>query len=134
MFWLEAQHEIWVLVASPIADQFYWRILPDLWSDSQPELDPALQPPAGKLQPVRGFGLAWRAGGGSYGPQRADLGWAIDAEQGFDTTLMYYSQGFYSPDCNWMPKSGIYELTDDRGQVYRFVGAGGIAKRMINDK
>ena len=47
---------------------------------------------------------------------------------GFDTTLIYYPQGFYSPDCTWMPKSGIYELRDARGTVYQFVGAGGVAK------
>jgi hypothetical protein len=131
MFWLEARHEIWVLVDSPLDGQFYWRILPDLWSDSQPASDPMLQPPAGKFQPVRGFGVAWRLGGGSHGPQRDDLGWAVDEEHGFDTSLIYYPQGFYSPDCIWMPKSGLYELTDDRGQVYRFVGAGGIARIII---
>lgn len=132
MFWLQDRKEIWVLIASPIADQFYWRLLPDLWSDSQPAFDPALQPPAGKFQPVRGFGVAWRLGGGSVGPQRADLGWAIAEETGFTTTLIYYPQGFYSPDCVWMPHGGIYELKDEQGTVYQFVGEGGIAKIMPN--
>jgi len=128
MFWLQDRAEIWTLIASPLEDQFYWRVLPNLWSESQPESDPNLQPPPGRFQPVRGFGAAWRLGGGSYGPQRDDLGWAIDEEVGFDTTLIYYPQGFYSPDCTWLPKSGIYELRDARGTVYQFVGAGGIAK------
>jgi hypothetical protein len=116
------------LIESPTADQFYWRVLPNLWSVSQPESDPAIQPPPGKFQPVRGFGLAWRLGGGSVSPQRSDLGWALDEETGFTTSLLYYPQGFYSPDCKWMPKSGIYEMKDDRGTVIQFVGAGGIAK------
>jgi hypothetical protein len=134
MFWLQERNEIWALIASPLEDQFYWRVLPNLWSDSQPESDPAVQPPADRFQPVRGFGLAWRLGGGSYGPQRTDLGWASDEETGFDTTLIYYPQGSYSPDCIWLPKSGIYELTDGRGTVYRFVGAGGIAKIVTSNQ
>jgi hypothetical protein len=128
MFWLHDRDEIWTLIDSPTTNQFYWRVLPNLWSESQPESDPNVQLPAGRLQPIRGFGVAWRLGGGSHGPQRDDLGWAIDHELGFDTTLIYYPQGFYSPDCTWLPKSGIYELRDASGAVYQFVGAGGIAK------
>jgi hypothetical protein len=128
MLWLQDRAEIWTLIDSPLNDQFYWRVLPDAWSESQAESDPSLQPPADRLQPVRGFGVAWRLGGGSYGPQRDDLGWAIDQELGFATTLIYYPQGYYTPDCTWLPKSGIYELRDARGTVYQFVGAGGIAR------
>ena len=128
MFWLQAREEIWTLIDSPLDDQFYWRVLPNLWSESQPESDPNLHPPADRFQPVRGFGVAWRLGGGSYGPQRDDLGWAIDQELGFDTTLIYYPQGYYSPDCTWLPKSGFYELRAANGTTYQFVGAGGIAK------
>ena len=134
MFWLQDRDEIWTLIDSPLDGQFYWRILPNLWSEGQPEVDPSVRPPAGRFQPKRGFGSAWRLGGGSYGPQRADLGWAIDEEAGFGATLFYYPQGFYSPDCTWMPKSGIYELTNDRGTVYQFVGAGGIAKIVTSNK
>ena len=85
------------------------------------------------LSTEAGLRCRMAARGGSYGPQRADLGWAIDEEAGFDTTLIYYPQGFYSPDCTWMPKSGIYELTDEHGTVYQFVGAGGIA-RIVTSK
>jgi hypothetical protein len=133
MFWLQEPNEIWTLIVSPLEDQLYWHILPNLWTEGQPESDPQLQPPAGRFQPVRGFGYAWRLGGGSQGPQRADLGWALDRELGFDTTLIYYPQGSYSSDCTWMPKSGIYELRDERGTVYQFVGAGGIAKIVTNN-
>ncbi len=127
MFWLQARHEIWVLIAAPTDDQFYWRVLPDTWSEGQPDSDPQLSPPAGRFQPVRGFGAAWRLGGGSYGPQRDDLGWAVDQELGFAATLSYYPQGYYSPDCTWFPKSGVYQLRDTRGVTYQFSGAGGMA-------
>lgn len=128
MFWLQESGEIWTLVASPLEGQFDWRVLPNMWAESQPESDPNVPPPPGRFQPVRGFGVTWRLGGGSYGPQRDDLGWAVDEETGFDTMLIYYPQGFYSPNCTWMPKSGIYELRDAQGTAYQFVGAGGIAK------
>ena len=128
MFWLQARDEIWTLIDSPLESQFYWRLLPNGWAEGQPGDDPSIQPPAGRFQPQRGFGAAWRRGGGSYGPQRADLGWAIDEEASFGAALIYYPQGFYSPDCTWMPKSGIYELTDEHGTVYQFVGAGGVAR------
>ncbi len=134
MFWLQARNEIWALIDSPLERQYDWRVLPNLWSEGQPENDPALQPPPGKFQPVRGFGAAWRAGGGPYGPQHNDLGWAVDEEAGFTTALIYYPQGYYSPDCTWLPKSGIYELKDNRGVTVQFVGEGGTAKIVPSNK
>ena len=128
MFWLQAKREIWALTASPTVGQYDWRIYPDRYIDGMPESDPAIVPPEGRYQPIRGFGKAWREGSANQPPLRDELGWAIDEERGFRSTLTYYPQGFYSPDCTWMPKSGLYELIDDRGQVYQFVGAGGIAK------
>jgi len=128
MFWLQSRNEIWALIDSPLEKQFYWRVLPNLWIEGTPEV-PAngLTPPAKRYVPVRGFGQAWLSQ-----PLRDDLGWAIDEEAGFNATLIYYPQGFYAPDCTWEPKSGLYELKDDHGLVFQFVGAGGIAKRMTN--
>ncbi len=127
MFWLQSRNEIWVLIASPTPNQFYWRTLPNQWSEGIAESDPNLTPPPGRYQPVRGFGYAWRVGSGSMETQRPDLGWATDEEAGFAASLIYYPQGYFSPDCAWMPKSGIYELRDNRGKVYQFVGEGGVA-------
>ncbi len=134
LFWLQTRNEIWTLIDAPLKDQFYWRVLPDTWSDGQPESDPNLSPPANRFQPVRGFGAAWRLGGGSYGPLRDELGWAIDEELGFDTTLIYYPQGYFAPDCTWLPKSGIFELRAADGGVYQFVGAGGLARIVTRDE
>jgi len=130
LFWLQSRNEIWALIDSPLEQQYYWRVLPNLWVEGTPEI-PAngLTPPAKRFVPVRGFGQAWLSQ-----PLRDDLGWAIDEESGFNTTLIYYPQGFYAPDCTWEPKSDLYELKDDHGQVFQFVGAGGIAKRMTNEQ
>jgi hypothetical protein len=54
---------------------------PDSWTQGQPSSDPAIVPPAGMLQPIRGFGKVWREN-----PMvRQQLGWATAAEQGFQT-------------------------------------------------
>jgi len=127
MFWLQSRNEIWVLIASPTPNQFYWRTLPNQWSDGIAESDPNLKPPTGRYQPVRGFGYAWRIGSSSTDAQRPDLGWALDEEVGFTASLIYYPQGYLSLDCVWQSKSGIYELRDNRGTVYQFVGEGGVA-------
>lgn len=130
MFWLQTRNEIWVLIDSPTAGQFYWHIYPNEWIEGQPESDPTINPPRGRYQPVRGFGVTWRTRSGV----RDDLGWAIAEERGFNTTLTYYPQGFYSPDCVWVPKSGIYELSDAQGKVYRFTGEGGVASIVTNSE
>jgi hypothetical protein len=51
----------------------------DTWQANEPEYDPALTPPEGLYQPVRGFGKAWRENEGI----REKLGWAVASEQGF---------------------------------------------------
>lgn len=127
MVWLQTKNEVWALIDSPTSGKYYWRVLPNLWYEGMPGDDPSIVPPGGKFQPVRGFGYAWRAGGGPASPPlRNDLGWAIDEEAGFNAELIYYPQGFYAPDCTWEPKSGIYELADNQGVRYQFVGEGGI--------
>ena len=50
----------------------------DTWKEGDPVDDPALMPPAGLRQPVRGFGKVWRENN-----LRARLGWATDSEQGY---------------------------------------------------
>lgn len=54
---------------------------PDLWNEGMPASDPALVPPAGLFQPVRGFGKVWR----ENATVRAKLGWATANEKGFDS-------------------------------------------------
>jgi hypothetical protein len=55
----------------------------DTWQEGDPVDDPALEPPQGLFQPVRGFGKVWREQPGV----RDKLGWAINLEQAFQATL-----------------------------------------------
>lgn len=57
----------------------------DQWTPGEPENDPAIVPPAGLYQPVRGFGKLWRENEGV----RNRLGWALAPEQSFDATWQF---------------------------------------------
>ena len=101
MFWLEDTYQFYVLtnVDSPLAGTF--RIYGDMWSEGMPENDPALQPPAGQVQPDRNFGHAWR----NYNLQDT-LGWGLESVQKY-TALVVWDNGtmiISSPD------SRVYQL------------------------
>ena len=57
------------------------QVYDELWTQGQPPSDPAIIPPAGLLQPIRGFGKVWR----ENLAVRQPLCWATAAEQGFQT-------------------------------------------------
>jgi hypothetical protein len=82
MLWVEAEDAIYVLYAGQEASP-KWERFTDEWDPGEPEQDPALEPPPGRQQPQRGFGLVWREQPGV----RLRLGWAIEQEQGFTTTM-----------------------------------------------
>ncbi len=71
MYWRGDTRQIYALAANGQ----YWQ-LADSWNEGMPADDPAFSPPAGLVQPVRGFGLAWR----STSPLRDALGWATAPE------------------------------------------------------
>ncbi len=92
MFWRETR-EIYILSTAAIqkgaATDTFWR-LPDNWNESMPASDPAQVPPAGRLQPVRGFGYVWR----SNATVRNSLGWALSGEQPYDSTWQDFEHGW----------------------------------------
>lgn len=85
MIWLQAQRKIYVLFGDgqPVPSGTPpngWLVFDDTWQPGEPESDPSLVPPAGRYQPVRGFGKVWR----SYPVVREGLGWALGPEQAFE--------------------------------------------------
>lgn len=82
MIWLE---DVGVLarVILVLYDDGQFAMFDDTWTEGDPESDPAFVPPAGLLQPIRGFGKLWRENAGV----RDKLGWATAGEQGFDTVF-----------------------------------------------
>jgi hypothetical protein len=83
----------------------------DTWAEGEP-VSSGAQPPAGLLEPVRGFGKAWREGMG--GSIRARLGWATAAEQGGEGRMIRFQFGeiLWSPAPN---KTIVFYGPEERG-------------------
>ncbi len=79
--WVE--EEGWIIVLYDDNQATKWQAYEDEWNEGEPEHDPTLVPPPDLYQPARGFGLVWR----QYSEVRARLGWAIDEEIAFSTTV-----------------------------------------------
>lgn len=98
MFWRETK-DIYVVSTAGIqkgaATDTFWRF-PDNWNESIPASDPAQVPPAGLLQPIRGFGYIWR----SNATVRNSLGWALANEQPFDSTWQDFERGWMMTNNN----------------------------------
>ncbi|MBN1978782.1 MAG: hypothetical protein JW918_15400 [Anaerolineae bacterium] len=82
MIWLEDVGAL-AQVILVLYDDGQFALYEDTWTEGQPESDPSFVPPAGLLQPVRGFGKLWR----ENASVRDKLGWAMAGEQGFDTVF-----------------------------------------------
>lgn len=82
MVWLEENRLIYVLYADG-----RYEIYADNFHEGDPESDPAIIPPAGLYQPIRGFGLVWRTNQNV----RDGLGWGLAPEQGFQGWSQSYS-------------------------------------------
>jgi hypothetical protein len=84
MIWRESK-EIYAL---GVGNAFYK--VSDTWNETLPANDPALNPPAGLAQPVRGFGYVWR----NNPSIRNGLGWALSGEQRVDGYWQEFERGF----------------------------------------
>lgn len=82
MIWVGAEDAIYVVYRIGGVPA-HWQRFQDQWDESQPAEDPALVPPEGLQQPIRGFGLIWRERSGV----RDGLGWALEGEQAFTTIV-----------------------------------------------
>ena len=81
MLWNKAEGAIYVLFDDGGGGS--WKVYPDRWAEGEPASDPDIVPPAGRYQPVRGFGLVWREESGV----RDRLGWAVGEEAGYQTAI-----------------------------------------------
>jgi hypothetical protein len=77
MFWRGDTREIYVLYKDRTTATY-----PDTWQEGE-TLNIAETPPAGQVQPARGFGKVWATQPGV----RERLGWALAAETGYSTLL-----------------------------------------------
>ena len=113
MVWFGPSGSIYVLNDSPQS----WQLHEDEFREGDPKSDPAVQPPEGMFQPVRGFGLVWRtATGPGAGPVRQTLGWAVAPEAAYSAALQCDSAG--------QPMYVKCYLSGPEGEVYELAGNG----------
>ncbi len=83
MIWLGAGNPILVLFGDGVSTSgaHDWAAYSDTWQAGEAESDPALTPPEGRFQPVKGAGKLWR----SVPEVRNRLGWALAEAQSYIT-------------------------------------------------
>lgn len=84
MLWREDTGQIYA-----IFNDGTWQSFTDTFKEGQAESDPKFAPPAGKRQPIRGFGKVWRENTAVYDK----LGWALAKEQGQDAQIQLFERG-----------------------------------------
>jgi hypothetical protein len=80
----------------------YWNPTNDRWRSGMLESDPAIVPPPGYYQPVRGFGLFWREAyfGMIEASARDRLGWATGEEYSLgELPMQCHANDGYQPRC-----------------------------------
>jgi hypothetical protein len=115
MFWLQPAKQIWVL-SSDSSGKAVWSVYADSFVEGMAELDPMLTPPAGLLQPMRGFGKLWRENANV----RAALGWAKQPEIGYQTRYEYHAGGSVNAQGQFVQASGYHVLETLEGVQFRF--------------
>ncbi len=116
MVWIEAENAIYVLYA----DEGYttrWARFQDEWREGDPDRDPNLQAPTGIQQPIRGFGLVWR----TYPSARERLGWAVEPEKGYQTTLQRTTRYKYNATYIRAEDGSVWYLGPERSSWDKIV-------------
>lgn len=114
MLWVKAQDRIYVLFDD--GQQPRWSAYEDEWDEGEPTMDPAIEPPPGFHQPVRGFGLVWR----EQSTVRERLGWAVDQERGYETMVQRTSHVRYPVLYIRALDGGVWELGPN-GSSWQYV-------------
>ena len=108
MIWIAGEDRICVLFDDGNLPN--WNAYIDEWDPVEPEVDLALEPPAGMYQPVRGFGLIWR----DQPTIQERLGWATGGEVAFETALQRTSYAKYNETYIRASDGDIWHLKAER--------------------
>jgi hypothetical protein len=117
MFWLEPIDQIWVMVQGTDDKRSgVWMVFDNAFDEGDQEFDPAITPPEGFLQPVRGFGQLWR----ENDEVRGALGWATQNEIGHVSDYQYQPAGTVT-DGQFEAEPGYHILSSGYGnKIFRF--------------
>ncbi|MCU0511997.1 MAG: hypothetical protein MUE40_05430 [Anaerolineae bacterium] len=114
MFWLQPVQQIWVATTDDEGNNT-WSVYEDTFVDGQPETSATLTPPAGLIQPERGFGKLWR----ETAAVQAELGWALEPEFGYVTRYEYRAGGRVENN-QYIPGKGKHLVTMLDGRIIEF--------------
>lgn len=108
MVWLGRTKSIYVLqVPNNLVERYN-----DAFVDGMMESDASIAAPAGKLQPVRGFGNVWRSNPWVMNT----LGWAIESERGYTAcTGMSFSGTRNTRTYITLPEGNVLEIGSNYG-------------------
>ncbi len=90
-----------------------WQFYADTWVEGEPETDPALVPPEGRFQPIRGFGKVWRVT-----PEvRNRLGWAVATETGYRADYQWGSDYYFQAGSLFLKAASgkVLKLDENQG-------------------
>jgi len=103
-------------------DRGSWQEYDDPWVEGKypTDIDPDIEPPPGRQQPKRGFGLIWRE---QLGGPKSDIGWALMEEEGLCAVVQPFEKGFmfrYDPEehSNEVVEECQVWLSDDLSKFY----------------
>jgi len=115
MIYLPDRKVIWTCVRSAGPSTHYGQFVayPDTFQDGEPETDATLIPPTGMQQPKRGFGKVWR----ENPVVRELLGWGLDFERAYPTTVTDYSIGIFDSNGVYTPQSFIHTVGAPDGSL-----------------
>lgn len=112
MLWTEPENQVYSLFSDGSIPA--WDSWTDTFKEGQPESDPALVPPEGLLQPIRGFGKVWREQSSGGVPVRDRLGWATGPEREISGALQCDSSPRYATCYLRGGDNSVYELGPER--------------------
>ncbi|MGD9147346.1 MAG: hypothetical protein PVI80_17390 [Anaerolineae bacterium] len=119
MFWREDNDDIYVVYeAGSLAGTY--QTFPDAWSEGDPEYACAATPPAGRFQPIRGFGVVWC----NLGGPNVAIGWGLEEEAGFwpgsgDPLVQDFQRGIILRDSDGTTQGLAYVLFSSDGTFVR---------------
>jgi len=121
MLWRIDTRKIYVLSLAG-ANRGHWQEYDDPWEEGKypTDIDPDIEPPPGRWQPKRGFGLIWRE---RLGGPESDIGWALMEEEGLCAVVQPFEKGFmfrYKPEEHsdeLVEKCQVW-LSDDLSKFY----------------
>jgi hypothetical protein len=119
MFWRQDSDDIYIVYEQGALVGTY-QTFPDAWSEGDPVYACAATPPAGRYQPIRGFGVVWCNMGG---PNVA-IGWGLEEEAGFwpgsgDPLVQDFERGVILRDSDGTTRGLAYVLFSGTGTFVR---------------